>query len=334
MDAVKRVQLLRKFERIWVFILTSLLVACQGADGVDIQNPVVVASEPSATIEAIYTATPSVTPTATPTSAPTKTAIPTATPFVCSSQEGQTREGSFFSPAMAEEEIHYFVHLPPCYAYSRERNFPVLYLFHGWPMDEEHWVELGVEKIADEWSGRSMMGPLIIVMPGVVNPQGLYINSSGGDHSVEGMVVNELVPLIDDNYRTWQAAEGRALGGISRGGVWALEIGLRNPDIFSIVGAHSPALSVNYPLPAYDPFLLVEDGALGQRIYLSAGDADWARHSTIRLYELLVENEAEVQYQMGEGAHVDRLWRLGLPNYLKFYTETWPRSYDELPPQD
>jgi len=317
-------------------MLVSLLVACQGTGGIDIQNPVVIASEPSATMEATYTATPSVTPTATPTLAPTKTATPTptATPFVCSLREGQTREGSFFSQAMAGEEIHYFVHLPPCYVYTRDRNFPVLYLLHGWPMDEEHWVELGVEKIADEWSTRSMIGPLIIVMPGVVNPHGLYINSSGGDHSMEGMVVDELVPLIDGNYRTWQDAAGRALGGISRGGVWALEIGLRNPDIFGIVGAHSPALSVNYPLPAYDPFLLVEEGALGQRIYLSAGDADWARRSTMRLYDLMVEKGVEVQYQTGEGAHVDRLWRLGLPNYLKFYTETWPRLYDELPPQD
>ncbi|MEA3309132.1 MAG: alpha/beta hydrolase-fold protein [Chloroflexota bacterium] len=330
--------MLQNYKWIYFIVLACLLVACQRDDVANDAETMVVAAELSATPSPTCTFTPTATPTATPTLVPTKTAMPTptptATPFVCSLPNGQTREGSFFSQALAGEEIRYLVHLPPCYVYSRDRNFPVLYLLHGWPMNEQHWVGLGIERIADEWIVSQLTGPFIAVMPGVVNPYGLYVNSSGGSNSVEGMVVEELVPLIDTNYRTWQAAEGRAIGGISRGGVWSLEIGLRNPDIFGIVGGHSPALSVNHALPAYDPFLLAADGAAGQHIYLSAGDVDWARQSTVQLYDLLVAQEAAVQYQTGEGAHVDRLWKLGLPNYLKFYTESWPRSFDELPLRD
>ena len=325
---------MRVFKWIFLSLLVCLLVACQNTN--ERSGSVAGASEVTltATSRPTHTPRPTGTATSTPTLAPTRTATPTATPFVCSVPGGETRSASFTSEAMFGEEIRYLVHLPPCYAYYRAHSFPVLYLLHGWPMDEQHWVELGVPAIVDEWSSRELIGPLIVVMPGVANPHGMYVNSSGGAHSVEGMVIDELLPLIDSQYRTWRTAEGRAIGGISRGGIWSLEIGLRNPDLFGVVGGHSPALAVNYPLPAYDPFLLAENGAVGQRIYLSAGDADWARRSTMRLYDLLLENGADVQYQTGEGAHVDRLWKLSLPNYLKFYTESWPRSFEDLPLRD
>jgi enterochelin esterase-like enzyme len=232
---------------------------------------------------------------------------------------------------MYGEEIRYLVHLPPCYDHYEERAFPVLYLLHGWPLDERHWQDLGVTSIADEWFTQGLMGPLIIVMPGVANPNGLFVNSSGGPYSFEGMVVDELRPLIERTYRTWQEPEGRAIGGISRGGVWALEIGMRHPDLFSIVGGHSPALAVNHPLPQYNPFLLAETGLPGQRVYLSAGDVDWARGATIQLRDALEGYGGEVQYQAHEGNHVDATWRLGLPDYLHFYTRAWPRQVEDLP---
>jgi enterochelin esterase-like enzyme len=231
-----------------------------------------------------------------------------------------------------QEQVNYLVHLPPCYYYYPHRAFPVLYLLHGWPLNEHHWQSLGVSDIADAWFSQGLVGPMIIVMPGVTNSEGRYIHSSGGEHSFEGMLVNELLPAVDQEYRTWREPEGRAIGGISRGGVWSLEIGLSYPDLFGIVGGHSPALAVNHPLPAYDPFLLAENGAPGQRLYLDAGDADWTRAATIRLRDLLLEKGADVTYQVHEGAHVDRLWRLGLPDYLHFYTRTWPRSVEDLPP--
>jgi enterochelin esterase-like enzyme len=235
---------------------------------------------------------------------------------------------------MYGEEIRYLVHLPPCYTHYRTRRFPVLYLLHGWPMDEQHWRDLEALQIADAWISNDLVGPFIIVLPGVANPHGMYVQSSGGSQSFEGMIVEELMPEIDARYRTWLEPEGRAIGGISRGGIWSLEIGLRNPELFGAVGGHSPALSVNHPLPAYDPFLLAENGAPGQRIYLSAGDKDWARASTVRLRDRLEESSAQVTYQVHEGAHVDALWRLGLPDYLSFYTRQWPDDVEYLPPYE
>ncbi len=321
---------MQRWTLIGVLLLSLSLVGCQGT-----VNTGVAASPALLGESAPLTITATVAPTSTPTPVPSPTATPTSTstptPFVCTNQRGQTLNAAFISTAMGGEEIRYLVHLPACYDAYPDRAFPVLYLLHGWPLNEYHWVSLGVTEIVDEWVSQGLIGPLILVMPGVVNPDGLYVYSSGGSDSFEGMLVEELRPAIEHAYRTIRQPTGRAIGGISRGGVWSLEIGLRHPDLFGIVGGHSPALSVNRPFPAYDPFVLAEEGAPNQRVYLDAGDLDWARGGAMQLQEALLAKGADVTYQVHEGGHVDELWQLGLPDYLNFYTSTWPDSFDALP---
>jgi enterochelin esterase-like enzyme len=228
------------------------------------------------------------------------------------------------------EQPRFLVHLPPCYDQYPGKAFPTLYLFHGWPLDEWHWIDLGIADWADDWVSRGLVGPFIIVLPGV-SQNGRYVNSSGGDGSFEGFVANELVPHIDATYRTVLDPSGRAVGGISRGGVWALEIALRHQDLFASVGGHSPALAVNNPLPQYDPFVLIQEDISGLRFYLDAGDVDWTRASVIRFRDRLQELGADVTYQVHKGNHVDELWSSGVPDYIAFYGAAWPRAYAGLP---
>ena len=228
------------------------------------------------------------------------------------------------------EQVRYLVHLPPCYDVYPTKAFPTLYLFHGWPLDEWHWDDLGIDEWSDDWVSRGITGPYIVILPGV-SQGGLYVYSSGGEQSFEGFVANELVPAIDAAYRTIPSASRRAVGGISRGGVWALEIALRHQDLFGSVGAHSPALALNRPLPQYDPYRLVQEGISGLRIYLAAGDGDWARAATIQLRNDLQKLEADVTYEVHTGRHVDELWRGAIPDYIAFYSAVWHGSYDELP---
>jgi enterochelin esterase-like enzyme len=277
----------------------------------------------------VPTATPSAAAAETPSPVPSPTATATPTPFVCPHLQGRTESGALDSTAI-RERVRYLVHLPPCYDQYPDKAFPVIYLFHGWPMNEWHWNDLGMGDWSDDWVSRGLVGPFLLVMPGV-SQDGLYVYSSGGSNSFEGFVVDELVPHIEGLYRTVQEPAGRAVGGISRGAVWALEIAMRNQEIFGIVGGHSPALALNRPLPQYDPYLLARQGVSGLRIYLDAGDGDWARAEAIQLRDLLIELEADVTYQLHSGGHVDELWSGAIPDYIRFYTAAWPRSYDALP---
>ncbi len=247
----------------------------------------------------------------------------------CYETQGRLEEGSFRSAAM-REKVTYLVYLPPCYDVYRDRLYPTLYLFHGWPMNQTHWLNLGMPDLADRWITWHLVAPFIIVMPGV-GPDGAYIHTSGGDDSFEGMIVQELVPLVDSTYRTWQAPEARAVGGISRGAVWSLEIGLRHPELFGIIGAHSPALALNHPWRDHDPYVLVLEGAPGQRLYLDGGTQDWANAEARKFAQVAQEAGAEVTLQIHPGAHVDALWQGALGDYLFFYTRTWPAAVTELP---
>jgi enterochelin esterase-like enzyme len=330
------------YSKLWLVFALLLLGLLAGCEGIEVEgashtsivvspstSPTTLQTPPSPEVAITSTdiATPS--PTSTPTPEPTPTLAPSPTPFLCPYLRGRTESGSLVSATM-REEVRYLVHLPPCYDAYPDKAFPVLYMLHGWPLDERHWITLGIDELVDDWTSREIIGPFIVVLPGV-SSDGLYVNSSGGPWSFEGMFVDELLPVIEQTYRTWREPAARAIGGISRGGVWSLEIALRHQDRFSIMGGHSPALSLNRPMPQYDPFLLAKKGVTGMRIYLDAGNLDWARASTLQFYDVLVEQGADVTYQVHEGGHVDALWRRGLPDYIDFYTLTWPRSYTALP---
>jgi enterochelin esterase-like enzyme len=198
----------------------------------------------------------------------------------------------------------------------------VLYLLHGWPYDDAHWDNLGIDEAADAGIQVGDLPPMIIVMPkGKEVP---YVKTSGGDRSFEGQVVNDLIPHVDATYHTLAEREGRAIGGISRGGVWSLEIGFLHSGRFSAVGAHSPALSVNLAPQAYSPFYLLGGPSVGMlRIYLDAGDADWAREGTQELSEALNGKGIVHEFVVHPGGHRDELWEAHIVEYLAFYAAGW-----------
>jgi enterochelin esterase-like enzyme len=276
---------------------------------------------PTPTASATRSPTSTAVPTSTPTPSATPTPIPTQTPL----PPGHLQEGTYWSETTGKEE-RYLVYLPPGYE-SSERRYPVLYLLHGWPYDEYHWKELGADAAADEGIRAGSFPPFIAVLPGA-DPDGLYVNSSGGEGSFEAQLVADLIPHVDGTYRTWNAREGRAIGGISRGGVWSLEIGFRRSDLFSAVGGHSVALEVNRAPPEYDPFFLIdEEGVRSVRIYLDAGDGDWALAATRQLHQDLLERGIDHAYVVHQGEHADPLWQENVAEYLQFYSAQWPADW-------
>ncbi|GIV85816.1 MAG: hypothetical protein KatS3mg052_2823 [Candidatus Roseilinea sp.] len=224
------------------------------------------------------------------------------------------------------------IYLPPCYDPERYA-YPTLYLIHGTAFEQGGWLYNGVPRVADVQMSLGVLPPFIIVMPGADMRAGeasRYSWTNTGPGSYDDFVVNELLPYIDQNYSTWANREGRAIGGISRGGYWSIEIAFAHPDLFSAVGGHSPSVFtrlVGVP-PNFSMLSMARsiDALRDLRIWLDSGDADWAKVDMRKLMDDLDAAGVPYHAEIGEGGHEDSYWTSRVPDYLAFYAASWPHA--------
>jgi enterochelin esterase-like enzyme len=256
-----------------------------------------------------------VSPTASvaPTSVPS-TPEASATP-VCMESHGAI-ENATYPGAVVVGDVRVMVFLPPCYARGGGR-FPVLVALHGYPYDESHWADLGLLDAAEAGIVAGDLAPMIIVLP--LQPEPLYRSTDGGPRSYEEELLQGLLPFVDSAYRTEARPESRTLAGISRGGVWALEIGLRHPEVFDSVVGLSAALSLNAARPEYDPLVFVGQAErLPSRVYLVAGEEDWALATTRQMDAMLQAKGVPSILEVRPGSHADATWVPVMANVLRF----------------
>ena len=283
-------------------------------------------ASPLATPTATQTATPSPVPTVPLTGTAAALASATSTlqapPTPAGSQLLGRMELQSYPSQVAGGTQTYSIYLPPQYDQT-DRRYPVLYLLHGWPYRDANWDKIGAGELVDRMIADGSLPPFIIVMPWAT--ESLFVGTSGGSNSFEAQLIQDLIPHVDATYRTWAQREGRALGGISRGGVWSLQTGFYHADSFAAVGAHSPALELNRAPAMYDPFYLLDrPGVNTLRIYLDAGDADWARKDTAALHEAMDAAGLMHIFVVHPGGHANALWMASLGEYLAFYSYGWP----------
>lgn len=260
-----------------------------------------------------------------PAALPTETVPPTATP--CATP-GRIETGTFLS--VTAGPMSYRIYLPPCFG-EDGRSYPTLYLLGGNIHTDVIWDELGVDEVAEAGISAGQWPPLLIVLP-----DGGWIanNSSGGPGSFESVIMNDLLPYIEQTYCAWAAPAGRAIGGLSRGGYWALEIAFRFPEEFASVGGHSAALLDQYAGPAVNPQYTGLSQNLGDlRIYLDIGSADYVINNIRQLH---VDMETAVPpiphtWVLNEGRHEEAYWQTHIPDYLAWYTAPWPVDRGQYP---
>jgi enterochelin esterase-like enzyme len=86
------------------------------------------------------------------------------------------------------------------------------------------------------------MPETIIVVPQAL-PSGWYANSKDGARPIEDVLIQNLVPHIDANYRTIASPKARGIEGMSMGGYGALRLGLKYPEVFGVISAVAPSIT-------------------------------------------------------------------------------------------
>ena len=142
-----------------------------------------------------------------------------------------------FQSKLVNTTLPYNVILPADYDSSRTTRYPVLYLLHGLDGHYSDWVSR--TNIADYASAYS----LIVVMP--EGNDGWYTDSATvATDKYESYILKELLPDVEERYRTIQARYGRAIAGLSMGGYGAIKFGLKAPQTFAFAASLSGAFSV------------------------------------------------------------------------------------------
>ena len=139
------------------------------------------------------------------------------------------------------------VYLPAAYHHSptNRRRFPVLYClagFTGSGPGQLNWkgFEENIVQRLDRLIANDAMPPVIVVFPDCFTAFGgtQYINSSAvGDYA--DYLNQELVPFVDENFRTKAESRHRGCFGKSSGGYGALTLAMRYPKIWGGIASHS-----------------------------------------------------------------------------------------------
>ena len=164
---------------------------------------------------------------------------------------GEMREVYYYSETN-QKTRHCFIYTPPCYDKNKDKRYPVLYLQHGGGENEYGWAQQGrTALIMDNLIAEGKAEPFIIVMdngtwrfPQAQRPQGQPQGQrrglpSGWADNFMNTLINDIIPMVDANYRTIADSEHRAMAGLSMGAMQTKAITLANPKTFSWVGLFS-----------------------------------------------------------------------------------------------
>ncbi len=225
------------------------------------------------------------------------------------------------------------IYVPPGY-YDSQRRYPVLYMLHGYGGPYTEWEKWGLLANIDPMIRQGEIPPMIAVMPeGEHSYWFNHANVPGSDGKPWGDYVwKDVVGYVDANYRTLPRRESRAIGGLSSGGQGALMLGLTHPEVFNVVGAHSPSLreadgSLLYfgdqlYFNKYDPIWLVKNTktALQLTIWMDDGEQDdvWGRE-IVRFHTLLNQLSIPHEWNTWPGTHQGTYWAPHVPDYLNWY---------------
>lgn len=260
--------------------------------------------------------TPSPTPTssATPNLAKaTLTLFPTATG--CDEITGKMVSATLESETLGK--VYPFeVYLPPCYDPKNPVGYPVLYLLHGLRADQTQWEEIGVLAEADRMILAQEVSPFIVVMP-LIPDLDTYPSELNGQ-----VIIGELMPYIDGHYATQADAAHRAIGGLSRGAVWALRLAGSDWGVFGKVGLHSSALD-DWEIGQWVATLKALPAEERPQLYLDSGVEDPDLSCGVKLEAALAKANIPHLWNMFAGSHDMAYWSAHLGIYLEWYAQGW-----------
>ncbi len=212
--------------------------------------------------------------------------------------------GEIWSDSM-QRMVGYNIYLPPSYHTDSTRRYPVIYFLHGASGDES--MDAAVSHVLDDGIRAGVLEEAIMVAPNGGQYSG-YRDRVNDNVMAETWIIKELIPTIDERYRTIAEGDARAIGGFSMGGAGSTRLAAKYPEMFCAMVSFSAGVGRGRsPMDSNETFDLYEQNAetIKERLdlYFTVGGQDRAyeRHADFleHLYKLGIPFHYEVHPKVG-----------------------------------
>jgi enterochelin esterase family protein len=231
-----------------------------------------------------------------------------------------------YRSALAGDDRDYFVYTPPGYDPQAERLHPVLYLLHGYNDAADAWATHGhANEILDSLIAEGFAEPMIAVMPlcyrtpevralgwaGLRDPHLGQITFK----KLGSILLDEVIPEVEKNYRVAADRESRAIAGLSLGGAESLYIGLNALDRFAWVGGFS---TVGLVGDFNEAFPGLDEGASSRLrlLWISCGRQDPFFRLSEKLRDWLQAKRVRFEWVEMSGTHTWHVWKRNLTEFV------------------
>lgn len=268
-----------------------------------------------------------------------------------------------FPSDLLNADVSYHIVLPPTAAQNTVTRYPVVYWLHG----SGGYPPGVLQTLAGRFQQAMVEGkmpPAIIVFPDGFSDT-MWANAADGSRPIEDMLIEELVPHIDANFRTIASPSARLIEGASMGGYGAARLAMLYPNVFGAVsminpGPMQPVLDPqNAPLAGRERAIATLENVFGgdvrdferrspwtiaqafaerdcvhMRIRMILGENDPITPTNLRFSQRLSQLGIAHDVDLVAGAgHDPRAMLANLGNhYWDFFSEAFTRNTDEVHP--
>ena len=235
-----------------------------------------------------------------------------------------------YSPKGKNRPLH--IYLPDNY-YESNEHYPVMYFFDGHNLflteDTTYGKTWGLKEFMESWSkdmiivgiecGHEGYERLYEYMPYPSTWKDLNENAILGEETYQ-WIINDIKPMIDQEYRTIPFRECTAIGGASMGGLMALYGAVHHNRWFSKAACLSSSIGMCIRPLLKDMYEHKMDP--DTRIYLSWGERE-AHDNTYRVHRAVADKiessyaTVKVVCQEG-GGHCEADWEKLVPGFMNF----------------
>ena len=221
-----------------------------------------------------------------------------------------------------------YVYTPAGYSKGKKR-YPVLYLQHGGGEDESGWTFQGkTNNIMDNLIAEGKAKEMIVVM----SNGNITVPGTGFGYSIQGMkgfeeeLTEEIVPFVDQTFRTIPDSRSRALAGLSMGGGQSFFVGLQHTELFSHIGVFSTGVfggireTKSFDAEEAMPGLISQHEKYNRTLkvfYISVGTDDPRLSPTQKAVAAMKQSGLAITFNTFPGDHEWQVWRKSLHDFAQ-----------------